>query len=153
MHLTQLWPLGTGTAQGEQVQLLVQHPCALLQESVLMAEPQLEGTAPTAHNSLHALPKVLQTHAFTFSHHRGWTDTHHVTQGCCAWLYEECTSLHRQEKTPPWSSDTAAPVQPCFYSLCPTFTVQSRCFPGVTKMPIWAKHTHASIYKMCDHCF
>lgn len=96
--------------------------------------------SPITHST--SLPKALQMqhlHSVT----RGWTHTPH--RAAVPWLYEEWTSLQWQ-KTPPWSSDKAAPVQPCPEA-------QRWCVPGVTKLPIWTKHTHAPIHKVCDTAF
>lgn len=99
---------------------------------------------PITHST--SLPKALQMqhlHSVT----RGWTHTHTHTphRAAVPWLYEEWTSLQWQ-KTPPWPSDKAAPVQPCPEA-------QRWCVPGVTKLPIWTKHTHAPIHKVCDTAF
>lgn len=126
MHLTQLWPPGTGAEQGQRVQLLLQPPCALLQESLLMAEPQQEGTALTAHNLLHPLPEVLQTQIFTFSRHKGWTHTSQgaAVLGCIKSAHHSWAGEHSS-----LSSDTAAPAHSCFLCFLSSFHATEQMLP------------------------
>lgn len=105
-----------------------QYPCAPLQESLLMGwatagrncsdSPQLAPPSPKG-------PSDKHLHSVTTEEEH----PHHITRGCCAWLYEECTSLHGQGRTPPWPSDTAAPVQPCFLCFLSSFYATEQMFP------------------------
>lgn len=124
---------------------MVQHPCVLLQDSLLMAEPQLEGTALTA-----LTRSTLSQRSFRHRHLQSVTTEDEYThieshRAAVPWLHEECTSLHGQEKTPPWSSDTAAPVQPCPEPQG-ALMLQSRCFPRVTRNCPFGLNTHMHKY-------
>lgn len=97
MHLIQLWPSGTGTPQEEQVQRVVQHPHTVLQESLLMAEPQLKG----CRRRLHCGPQTQQ-------------------------LLSSHALRHRE-----------------------LLTIQSRCFPRVTRNCPFGLNTHIYKYIKC----
>lgn len=120
--------------------------CALLQQSLLVAKdrPQPSTITLTACNSLHPLPRVLQSQAFTFRHHAGPRHARWVPQGGRCWLHDGATSVSVQETPAGWSRQHICPAVP--WAIC-RFYASEQMFPmSNQESSAWTKPTHPNIY-------